>query len=51
MATYDKTKDKAYDKLFKIILAGKECVGKTSISGRFTENEFNLAYIPTISEF
>lgn len=37
-----------YDYIFKVVLSGDPYAGKTNLISRFTRNEFNLNYRPTI---
>lgn len=38
----------AYNYLFKLLLIGEQCVGKTSVASRLAEKEFNQIYDETI---
>ena len=48
MAKDQKIANKSYDFLFKIMLLGDSCVGKTAILSRFTDDSFSPSFISTI---
>jgi len=37
-----------YDYLFKVLIIGNSCVGKSNILLRFSENVFHESFLPTI---
>ena len=38
----------AYNYLFKLLLIGEPCVGKTSVASRLSQKQFNPVYDETI---
>ena len=41
---------KEYDFVFKLLLIGEDCVGKTSMLTRYAEDTFSLSVMATIGE-
>ena len=44
----DKRENQEYDYLFKLLLIGNSGVGKSSLLYRFSENQWEEKFIPTI---
>ena len=42
------TLNQDYDYLFKVLIIGNSCVGKSNMLLRFTENTFHESFLPTI---
>ena len=40
--------NQSHDYLFKVLVIGNSCVGKSNILLRYTDNLFNESFLPTI---
>ncbi len=50
MESLPNSMNKSYDYLFKLIIVGDSCVGKTSILQRFHGENFTQVAVPTIGK-